>query len=161
MNEKQELAKKAYQLAYDYDVEYGCCPQCVLLAVKETIGYVTDDVIKASHTLSGGGGLLGYGSCGAITGGLLALGAKFGRDVEGFGKGKYMKSFMSAKKLIKLVEDEFDDACTCDDVQKNCHGKTYNMWDAKEITELKNEEFVNYCAHMTGKIAEWCVEMMA
>lgn len=159
MANKEELAKKAYDLAYDYDLKFGCCPQCVLLAVKETIGYVTDDIIKASHTLSGGCGLLGYGTCGALSGGLLALGAKYGRDVEGFGKGKFMKSFMVAKQLMEKVEEEFK-GTTCDDIQNVCHGKTYNMWDANEIKDLKNEKFVKYCADMTGKIAQWCVEMM-
>ncbi len=159
MKNKQELAEKAYQLAYDYDLKFGCCPQCVLLAVKETIGIVSDDIIKAAHPLSGGCALIGSGTCGAITGGLLALGAKFGRDVESLGKGKFMKSFMVGKQLMDKVEAEFG-ATTCNAIQEKCHGRTYSMWDAEEIKKLKNDEFVKYCAEMTGKIAQWCVEIM-
>ena len=32
---------------------------CVLAVVQETVGYVDDNTIKASHGLSGGGGLTG------------------------------------------------------------------------------------------------------
>jgi hypothetical protein len=160
MEKKKELADQAYQLAYEYDLKYGCCPQCVLMAVQETIGYVSDDLIQAAHTLSGGGGLLGDGTCGALSGGLLALGAKFGRPVDRLGKGRFIKSFMVGKELIKKVEAEFTGACSCNDVQNICHGRTYDMWNAGEIKELKDENFVNYCANLTGKIAQWCVEMM-
>ncbi len=55
--DKEATIQKACQLARDYDKQYGCCPQCVLAAIKETAGIVTDDVIKASHGLSGGGGI--------------------------------------------------------------------------------------------------------
>ena len=71
--EKTALGEKVYQMAFDYELNYGCCPQCVLTTVKETVGLVTDDVIKASHGLSGGGGLMGLGACGALTGGLISV----------------------------------------------------------------------------------------
>lgn len=34
---KTELAEKAYKLAFDYELEFGCCPQCVLTTVKEPL----------------------------------------------------------------------------------------------------------------------------
>ena len=60
--ERQALAEQAYQKALQYELDYGCCPQCVLATVQETIGYVDDKTIKASHGLSGGGGLMGHGA---------------------------------------------------------------------------------------------------
>ena len=32
---KSEVAEEAYQLAFDYELEYGCCPQCVLTTYFE------------------------------------------------------------------------------------------------------------------------------
>ena len=61
--DKQRLAEQASQQAYDDEIKFGCCPQCVLKAVQSTVGYVTDETIKASHGLSGGGGLMGLGAC--------------------------------------------------------------------------------------------------
>ena len=57
--EKQALAEQAYEKAVKYELDYGCCPQCVLATVQETVGIVDDATIKASHGLSGGGGLVG------------------------------------------------------------------------------------------------------
>lgn len=31
--DKQALAQQAYQKALRYELDYGCCPQCVLAAV--------------------------------------------------------------------------------------------------------------------------------
>jgi hypothetical protein len=55
----------------------------VLTTVKETVGFVTDDVIKASHGFSGGG-LMELGACGTLTCGLIALSCKRGRDRDKF-----------------------------------------------------------------------------
>ena len=74
-DDKQALAEQAYQKALQYELSYGCCPQCVLATVQETVGVVDDQTIKASHGLSGGGGLVGQGTCGALTGGLMAISA--------------------------------------------------------------------------------------
>ena len=75
MEENQARAEQAYRKAVQYELDYGCCPQCVLAAVQETAGIVDDGTIKASHGLSGGGGLTAQGACSALTGGLLALSA--------------------------------------------------------------------------------------
>ncbi len=53
------LGEQAYAKAVKYELDFGCCPQCVLATVQETVGIVDDQTIKASHGLSGGGGLLG------------------------------------------------------------------------------------------------------
>jgi C_GCAxxG_C_C family probable redox protein len=156
----QELAEKAYQLAYDYDLQFGCCPQCVLAAVKETIGIVTDELITASHTLSGGGGLRGIGTCGALAGGLMALGAKFGRPRDQFGKGRYLKSFQVAKELIDRFNEKYE-SISCNDIQEKYTGRTYDMWNQDEITEFKSSCCKEACAELTGNIAKWVVEMMA
>lgn len=159
MQNKEELGKKAYSLGHSYYLDKGGCPQCVLLAVRDTIGYVTDDLIKASYTLSGGSGLLGKGTCGALNGGLLAIGSKFGRDLREAINTNPKISFELSKELIELHEKELG-SFTCHGFQKKCHGRTFDMWKAEERKLLKSEKFINNCAHITGKVAQWCVEMM-
>ena len=53
----EDIAAVAYAKARQYEMDYGCCPQCLLAALQETVGLVDDQLIKASHGLSGGGGL--------------------------------------------------------------------------------------------------------
>jgi hypothetical protein len=97
-DEKQTLADQAYEKATKYELDYGCCPQCVLATVQETIGGIDDATIKAVHGLSGGGGLMAEGACGALTGGLVALSAKYGRDRDKLDKGRYINNFKNARR---------------------------------------------------------------
>ena len=112
--DKAVLAEQAYIKAFDYEMNCGCCPQCVLTAVKETVGIVTDETIKASHGLSGGGALSGQGVCGALSGGLVALGAKRGRDADKLDRGRGMANFQAGKKLIEKFKEEFG-GLTCEE----------------------------------------------
>ena len=155
---KSEAAEKAYKLAFDYELEYGCCPQCVLTTVKETVGYVTDDVIKASHGLSGGGGLAGLGTCGALTGGLMALSTKRGRDRENFHKGKYVGNFKQGDKLVEKFKQEFG-GVTCQELQKNFTGRTFDLWNADEYSQFDKERETK-CAHASAMVAKWVVESL-
>ncbi|MCW9025074.1 MAG: C-GCAxxG-C-C family protein [Gammaproteobacteria bacterium] len=155
---KSELAEQAYQLAFDYELEFGCCPQCVLTTIKETIGYVTDDTIKASHGLSGGGGLTGVGACGALTGGLMALSCKRGRERENFEKGKYITNFKHGQKLVERFKSEFG-GVTCQELQQQFTGKTYDLWNAKEYAQF-SEDRENQCAHTSAMVSKWVVEML-
>jgi len=51
----------------------------VLLAVQETLDLKNDLVFKAATGFAGGMGLLGVSACGALSGGIIAIGQKYGR----------------------------------------------------------------------------------
>lgn len=158
MPKKEEAAQRAAEIARELELDYGCCPQCVLSAVKDTVGFVTNETIKASHGLSGGGGLTGLGMCGALTGGLLALGVKRGRDADKFHKGKYIGNFKAGEKLVSRFKNEFG-GLTCQELQHKFTGRTYDMWNADEyqaFDKARGEE----CANTTEKVTRWVVEMM-
>lgn len=156
--EKRALAEQAYEIAAKYDLDYGCCPQCVLAAVQETVGIIDDQTVKASHGLSGGGGLLGEGVCGALSGGLLALSAKYGRDRDKLDKGRYIGSFQKAKELTERFRQEFG-GLTCKELQQQFTGRTYDMWSADEYKAFSDARG-NQCAHATGMVTKWVVEML-
>jgi C_GCAxxG_C_C family probable redox protein len=158
IDEKQSLAEVAYEKAVRYELDYGCCPQCVLATVQETIGIIEDQTIKASHGLSGGGGLMGGGACGALTGGLMALSAKRGRDRDKLEKGRYINNFKKGKELVERFKEEFG-GVTCEDLQKQFTGRTYDMWDMEEYQQFDKDRG-NQCAHATGTVTKWIVEMM-
>lgn len=157
VDSRQKLAEEAYALAYDLDAKYGCCPQCVLTAVKRATGEVTDDVIKASHGLSGGGALIGSGVCGALTGGLMALSAKLGRDADKLDKGRGMSNFQAGRKLVERFQSEFN-GLTCQDLQARFSGRTWDFWNGAEYKGFSDTRGDN-CARATGLVAKWVVEM--
>ena len=157
-SEKQALAEQAYETAVTYELDYGCCPQCVLSAIQETVGLVDNQTIKAAHGLSGGGGLSGVGTCGALTGGLMALSVKKGRDRDCFHKGKFINNFSKANQLVNKFREEFG-GITCEDLQKVFTGKTYDMWNPQEYAQFdKNRGY--QCAHATGTVTKWVIEML-
>ena len=155
---KAALADEAYENAVCYELDFGCCPQCVLSAVQEAVGIIDNQTIKASHGLSGGGGLMGQGTCGALAGGLMALSAKKGRDRDKFEKGTFIHNFSKGRELVEKFRKEFD-GVTCEDLQKNFTGKTYNMWDAKEYSRFDRARGMK-CAHASGTVTRWVIEML-
>ena len=156
--EKQALAEEAYKKALQYELDYGCCPQCVLATVQETIGVIDDSTIKASHGLSGGGGLMGQGACGALTGGLMALSAKRGRDRDKLHKGRFISNFKKGRELVERFRTEFG-GITCEELQQRFTGRTYDMWNEDEYKAF-DEARGDKCAHATGTVTKWLIEML-
>jgi len=157
-DDKPGLAQQAYDKALKYELDYGCCPQCVLAAVQETVGVIEDSVIKASHGLSGGGGLSGVGACGALTGGLMALSARRGRDRDKLDKGRFINNFKKGNELVERFRTEFG-GVTCQELQQRFTGKTYDMWNPEEyqaFDQARGEQ----CARATATVTKWVVEMM-
>ncbi len=155
---RNELAAKAYERAYELDAKYGCCPQCVLAAVKEVLGGVSDETIKACHGLSGGGGLMGTGTCGALTGGLLALGTRRGRDADKLDRGRGMANFQLGRRLVARFHEEFG-GISCEHLQRRFSGRTWDFWKPEEyraFTEARGDR----CARATGLVTQWVVEML-
>jgi C_GCAxxG_C_C family probable redox protein len=158
MNDTTNLVKQAYDIAYDLELKFGCCPQCVLTAVKETLGGVTDETIKASHGLSGGGGLTGQGACGALTGGLLAISIKRGRDANKLDKGRGIANFQIGRQLTDRFVNEFG-GITCEHLQQLFTGRTWDMWNPTEykaFDKARGEQ----CARATALVTGWAVEIM-
>jgi C_GCAxxG_C_C family probable redox protein len=156
--EKSRAAERAYDIALRYELDYGCCPQCVLAAVQETVGVIDDATIKASHGLSGGGGLSGQGACGALTGGLMALSAKRGRDRDKLDKGRFIGNFQKGKELVERFQEEFG-GITCEQLQQRFTGRTYDMWQSEEYRAF-SEARGRQCALATATVTRWVVEMM-
>lgn len=160
MKDKMEIAEEAAALARSYEFDFGCCPQCVLAAVKETVpgSKVTDETIKASHGLSGGGGLTGVGLCGSLVGGLLTLGTKRGRDRNKFEKGKFIGNFKLCNELTEAFEKEFG-GLTCRDLQKQFTGHTYDMWQPEEYQAFSDNRG-EQCAETAEFVTRWVVNKL-
>ncbi|MEM2272735.1 MAG: C-GCAxxG-C-C family protein [Candidatus Bathyarchaeia archaeon] len=153
-------AEKAYELAFKYDAEYGSCPQAVLRAIYEVFNLKgMEIVIKSAHALAGGLGLSGNGTCGALSGGVLALSFFYGRSLEDMGKGRFLKSYAKAKELYDKFVKEFG-GCLCKDIQMKLFGRTFNLWDPEEFKEFREMGGKIKCPDIAGKVAKWVTEML-
>lgn len=156
----QEMIDKAYQLAYEYEQKHGCCSQCVLAAIQDVLGNIDDAIFMAAHGFAGGGGLSTRGTCGALAGGMLALGAKHGRDRPNFAKGRFIQSYKLAKQLHDQFVAEFGSP-VCGDVQKKMMGRSFNMWDAEDFKAFEEAGgHRDKCPHVVGTVAKWTTEML-
>ena len=158
IQQKELLGEQAYAKALKYELDFGCCPQCVLATVQETVGIIDDQTIKASHGLSGGCGLMGEGACGALTGGLMALSAKYGRDRDKLDKGRCINNFKKSKELTERFHQEFG-GVTCQQLQQQFTGRTYDLWNADEYKAFDTARG-QQCAHATGTVTKWVIEML-
>jgi hypothetical protein len=129
-----------------------------LVAIQETVGIVDDATVKASHGLSGGGGLSGQGACGALSGGLLALSAKRGRDRDKLDRGRFIGNFQKGAELVELFRNEFG-GVTCAELQERFTGRTYDMWKPDEYQAFNDARGMK-CAVATATVTRWVVEML-
>ena len=163
MNRKpDERAKKAFELGFKYEQDYGGCAQCTMAAVQNVLKSRNDDVFKAATGLVGGIGLVGKGTCGALIGGGLALGYRFGREYSNFADPKGTRYI--ACELVAQLYDRFLEeygSGSCHDIQTKLFGRAYTLRDKKELEEFKKDGgHKDKCPTVVGKSAQWTVEMI-
>ncbi|MBW1703390.1 MAG: C_GCAxxG_C_C family protein, partial [Deltaproteobacteria bacterium] len=76
MTDKQsrdELLDKIEKAAHDYERDFHGCSRCVLKPLQDHLNLGDDASLKASTTLAAGVAMRGE-TCGALLGGLLAVG---------------------------------------------------------------------------------------
>ncbi len=155
------LQQKAYDLASTYEAERGSCPQAVLAAVMETIDIGDEHTIKAADGLAGGTSLSAEGTCGALVGGILAIGAVVGRSYEAFSQGqKKRRVFQISKQLFDRFEQEYGGAL-CKQVQTKLFGRSYRLIDPKEYQLFEDAgAHVDKCPKVAGNVAAWTIEIL-
>ena len=161
MTSKEEILEKAYNLAFKYEAERGSCPQCVLAALHETLGVSDPKTIQAADALAGGTSLSTEGTCGALVGGLLAIGSVVGRTYEDFSAGKRKRRvFQYSKKLYDRFINEYGSA-RCKDIHLRLFCRTFNLLDPDDYAEFeKAGGHVDKCTVVSGKTARWAAEIL-
>lgn len=163
--DKEALLQKAYELGFRYEKEYKGCCQCALAAIQDTLGIkgeLADAVLKASTGLSGGICLTCSGACGALSGGILAIGHKYGRTRENLlqaGEAMFKTQELGRKLYNKFLEAY--GSGNCKDVQKKIFGRSFDLlnsedWEAFEKAGAHDDK----CPSVVGNAARWTVEIL-
>ena len=123
MSKLDEIVERAGE----YEGTYHGCAQCTLKALQDCLGFGSADTFKAATAFSGG---IAYMSeeCGALTGGLMALGIIFGREkleptIE---SEEYVKTLELAAKLYNRFKEHFG-SVKCRDIQKSLFGRSFDL----------------------------------
>ena len=161
MDSRDEILEKIYRLAYKYEAERGSCPQCVTAAIYETLGIGDPKTIQASDALAGGTALSTEGTCGALVGGLLAIGWVVGRTYEDFSAGERKRRvFQYAKKYYDRFVKEYGSP-RCKDIHKKLFGRTFNLLNPKDYQEFEDAgAHVDKCPAVSGIAAKLAAEII-
>jgi C_GCAxxG_C_C family probable redox protein len=128
------------------------------------------DVVKAATGFAGGVGR--YGSlCGGYTGGVMAFGLLYGRDID------TMKYADPAERLSRLhqIEDRMDNlikelaekfkaeygSTICNDIETKLFGRSFDKWNPAEREEKgKLGGYKEKCPGVVGNAARWIAELI-
>ena len=113
---------------------YSSWSRAILHGLQKYFEFITDDMVRAAVALAGGGARATIGSCGAFSGGLMALSAKLSPGSEEPTE-KEMEEFDKVRFLINEFRDWFFTefgSVVCRDVQQRQLGQSFNLMDDKE-----------------------------
>ncbi|MCJ7532746.1 MAG: C-GCAxxG-C-C family protein [Anaerolineales bacterium] len=157
-----DIPKKAYDLAYEYESKYGVCSQCVVLAVMEAMGEVDSESFKAAFGFGGGIGNLSH-TCGALSGGVMMISLAYGRELKNLAtqtKEEKLKCHKMVRDLYTRFVHEYGSS-ECADVHMRLFGRTFNQWDDGDFQEfLRLGGHVDKCTRVAGNVARWTSEII-
>lgn len=158
--DKNEMMEMAFNKAKQYEMRSGGCSQCTLAGIFDALGVQNDDIFKAATGLADGVGLTGDGHCGALSGGVLAIGYFFGRNKEEFGDMvKLVKGNLLSKKLHDRFVKKYG-TCRCFDLQTSFFGRFYNLYDPEEMKAAMKAGMLDTCSTLVGEVAKMATEII-
>jgi hypothetical protein len=140
---RKDILEKVRQLSAEYEEKYGGCCQTTLLAVADALKDAGLDILPAEMKdkfysgiclLSAGTSLTGEGTCGAVSGSIIAIGLAEGipmDDREPMGK----TAAIIQKTLLKDFYDKYG-SILCKEIMRKYFGKAWNLWDEKMTEEF-------------------------
>jgi hypothetical protein len=121
----------------------GCCCYRVLRGLQGCCNFISDALLISSFSLAGGGARSQLGSCGAFSGGLLALSAGLSprsRDLSVEESAELEKTYETFGKFRDWFVQEFGDA-TCPGVMTKLFGRVYHVRHPDKKFEEKNASY--------------------
>lgn len=147
------------ELAYEYEQEYGNCPQCVTAAFHDVFGFPSENVVKAGSGLGGGVGLTGN-TCGALIGAAMVVSFRKGRSYENLDDDTPTLSFRMAKELCERFEEEYG-SVNCYDIQEVIMGDSFNLWNEEEYRAFEEAGgHDNKCPSVAKNAAIWAAKIL-
>jgi len=156
---KAKLINAVSISAYNNNRTYEGCARCVLAAINEHLRLTStegfNESIKASTALSAGIARMGE-TCGAMIGGIMALGLEFGsEDLRLFDR--YADTMRISRELFLKFSDQYG-TVKCAEIQEKLLGRRYNFFKEEDreawYKEGGLEKCPSVCATAAGLAAE-------
>lgn len=156
--ERQGLIRRIEQDARHNEIEYFGCSQAVLGALQRNLAIGNGEAFKAASALLGGVAM-SREVCGALTGGVMAIGLVYGRaSLENGNIGPENHEFLEARvrgsKLCDRFREEFG-SLRCGDVMVSAGRKDFPGFNTVEAFEDHAK-----CENVTGPAARFAAEII-
>jgi C_GCAxxG_C_C family probable redox protein len=156
--EKEKILDRVAEKAGDYEERAISCSQGTLAALQEEFNLGGgEDVIKAAIFMPGMASR--KETCGALVGGLMALGLKFGRDKirdpepdTPEGREETIRLREKAWRFCEEFKKEFGSAM-CGDIRPKIMGRDYNTMDPIERQRFLDDDGARKCRVPAEKAA--------
>jgi len=130
---KEQIVAEVSERAGQAEIDYHGCSRSTLYGLKKHFDFITDDLIRASFALAGGCSS-SNGTCGAFTGGLLAIGAKYEAPIDDLSAEAEAKRLKAREKRFAFRDAFIKEFGTtlCPDIQEQQFRRRFNMLDARD-----------------------------
>lgn len=146
-----DLLTRIERTAHDYEKEVHGCSRSVLKALQDHLDLGDSSTLKASTPLAAGVAMRGE-TCGALLGGLLAVGIETANDDLNDTEALF-GSLASGYRLARKVEKELK-STTCSEIQKRKLGRFFSLVDPEQYAEFIEAGGYDECSKVVGKIAK-------
>ena len=160
-DEKEKLLRKIEQDARDAEVNYWGCGRVVLSALQQNLNLGGREVVKAASPCSGGIGRMRE-ACGALVGGVMAIGLAYAKGEFEAGKvaleqAEEVESLVRASKFGERFRQEFGHL-RCLEVQQAVRGADYVGYHRYNTIEAFTDHAK--CGDVTGRAARMAAEII-
>lgn len=142
---KEEIVKKAEELAKDYEARYKGCGQSSFMAIVDALRWgglevLPEDVVKMVYPglcfLTAGTNMTGEGTCGAISGSVMAIGIALGAPLGSQEtRDKRIISSVITRDIMNRYYQKYG-SILCKDVQRKHFGKAWDLTNEEMTREF-------------------------
>lgn len=154
---REELLDKIEKEARDLERDFHGCSRCVLKPLQDNLNLGDVASLKASTPLAAGVAMRGE-TCGALLGGLMALGVDIAsedlRDVNAL-----TNTLAAGFRLARNVEKAFG-TTNCTKIQTERLGRFYSLADPEQYKAFIEAGGYRECPKVVGEIARMTAEFI-
>ena len=166
--DSEEMKKKAYDLAYEFEGKYGACSQATMKALQEVYGEINSDVFQGMAGFAAGCGIVGDGICGAYAACVYFISSRYGRRLEDLDKDpddpsagkKLHETFVLVRKIHEKFIEKYG-SIICQQIHRKLYGRPYYIVDKDEFRKFEEKGAHDWgCTSVCGEAARWTVELL-
>ena len=160
-----DIIKKSNELAIEYEAKYKGCGQCTFLAIIDALRWggleiiprdMEDRLFSGLSVLTGGVGLSGEGTCGAVASGTVAIGLALGLGRESINESLFRQSCAIVRDTLLDKYYQKYNSMLCKDIQRRFFGKAWDLTRDEFSAEFLG--ITEGCVIMEG--AMWATEVI-